>query len=416
MAGRVTVLTPVDNTPAIELGKSTWRKQILPVGWLNYDDGTSKRLLNFTPDYLRNLVTAFKAKAFDGVPLQLADAANRHNNDPERTAGQIIGLDSDDKGLYATVSTNDRGSALLEENKNLGVSVRIVEDYERQDGKSATPHKAALQHVLATWAPRVAGMAPWQAVACSDESEGRVIDLSELVFTADGTAEAAPKPPTSSPQGGKEGAGPMAELTDKELADLKAIAPTLLKLIEGGGSGEEDAAADADDVTTPPVVPTPPVVDDEADEDDADDDADDSIAASYDDGTGNTLELAVAELRAARDRDAIELAQNRAELDAERYRREFQEMTVELGLPPALVNIAKPLLWGRGHAVELSHGGQLDAGKVVRDLLSAVAKTYPRAVDLSGPIGSAHEIAASEADDAQMDSVITRAQAARFAR
>ena len=132
MAGRVTVLTPVNNSDAIELGRSTWRKQILPIGQLDY----SGRKLNFTREYLNNIVDSFKAHAFDAVPLQLADASNSHTNDVTRAAGEVIGLEATDEGLFATVSATDRGSEILRDHPNLGVSVRLVEDYVRQDGKN----------------------------------------------------------------------------------------------------------------------------------------------------------------------------------------------------------------------------------------------------------------------------------------
>jgi hypothetical protein len=405
----------MDSTPAIELGAQTWRKQILPVGWLNYDDGVTKRRLNFTSDYLKNLVSAFKAKAFDAVPLQVGAA---HNNDPENTAGQIIGLDSDDRGLYATVSTTDRGTQLLKDHQNLGVSVRIVEDYEHQNGKASTPYKAALQHVLATWVPRVAGMAPWQAVQCSDESEGRFIDLSALVFTDDGTAVApAPAGPGGQqvPPTQKARAPVPEQLTEEELAGVRSILPLLQKIVAPADSAD-DETTDTEDEAKPPrkiKAPVAPVVEAEG-EDDAEDDAEQDIAASDDDTDGielttdaNALELA---------RVTVEMAQMRAERDNERWERESRELVVDMGLPPALIKVAAPLLKGRGHTVELSQGSTVDAGKVVRDLLHAVAKTYPPAVDLSGPIGSPHEVAASEAEDAQMNDVITRANAARFAR
>lgn len=389
MAGRVTVLTPMDSTPAVELGHSTWRKQILPVGWLDYDDGTSEpRKLNFTPEYLRNIVDSFKAQAFPGVPLQLGAV---HNNDTANTAGQVIGLDCDDKGLYATVSTTDRGTQLLQDNPNLGVSVRVVEDYERQDGTSKRPFKAALQHVLATWVPRVAGLAPWQAVQCADETEGRVIDLSALVFTADGSA-VAPNPPASvTPGAGVDPADSgdteetVATFTDEQIAKL-------LTLIEGGGT---DSAAD---VQVPPIEVKPPVVADADVSAEADEDVEveQAIAAATGADEGKVVDLAVVELRTIADRQALELAEIKAERDTEKWNYESEQLVRDFGIPPAIVALAEPLLKGSKHVVELSQGTSVDAGNVVRSILATVAKTYGKRVDLSGPLGSAHEADGTE--------------------
>lgn len=449
MTGRVTVLTPVDNTPAIELGNGTWRKQILPVGWLNYDDGVQKRLLNFTPAYLRNLVAAYKAKAFDAVPFQLADAKNAHNNDPERTAGQIIGLDADDQGLYATVSSTERGTQLLKDNPNLGVSVRIVEEHERADGRGSTKYPAALQHVLATWAPRIAGMAPWQAVACADESEGRVLDLSALVFTA-----GAPDPERTAPiePGGTETRedGRMPDLTTEEKAALSAI---LAKLAGDGGSapaapaptaptgaapaGPTQPVAPLTVVPNPPAAPateapgaqftpeelvamaaaTPPAGGSVAPAG-----TELPIAASDEDGAARAVELAT--LRLEHDASAVELAHVRNELAEARWLRERQELTERLGLPPALVALAEPVLRGTGNAVELSQGAPTEplraqreqAGRVMREVLAAMATTYGRLIDLSGPIGSAQDVGQATAEQAARDSFLAQVAATGFAR
>jgi len=120
VAGRVTVLTPIVHAEPIELGRTAWRKQVLPIGSLNYNG----RKLNFTKDYINNLVQSFKDRALDAVPLQLADSDNRHTNDPERAAGEVIGLEVADDGLYATVSLTDRGSALVKEHPNLTKCLR----------------------------------------------------------------------------------------------------------------------------------------------------------------------------------------------------------------------------------------------------------------------------------------------------
>lgn len=424
MAGRVTVLTPVDNTPAIELGPSTWRKKILPVGWLNYDDGTTKKRINFTPDYLRNLVTSFKEKAFDGVPLQLGAT---HNNDPENTAGQIIGLDSDDSGLYATVTATDRADQLIKDNENLGVSVRIVEDYERQDGQSAKQYPVALQHVLATWTPRVKGLGSWQAVSCADETDGRFIDLSDLVFTTDGTAVA---PTTSANPGGVQPTpeeSPVTALNEEELAAVRSIFPLIKKLAESEGETAETKTGDKPTVVAPvtpivkpatatPIVAAKPVVEQKptegADEDAA---AEQAIAAATGDGENKVVDLALVELRSTADRQAIELAEMRAERDQEKWNFESHELVSKYGIPPAIVNLAEPLLKGARHVVELADGGSVDAGAVMRSVLTTVAKQYGRKiVDLSAATGTALEADAADEAKADQERILAAAKSARF--
>ncbi|HXJ27401.1 MAG TPA: hypothetical protein VNH17_16930, partial [Streptosporangiaceae bacterium] len=299
MAGRVTVLTPVNHSDAIELGRSTWRKQILPIGSLDY----SGRKLHFTREYLDNLVAAFKDRAFDACPLQLADASNSHTNEPDRAAGEVVGLESTDDGLYATVSATDKGSEILREHPNLGVSVRIVEDYQRQTGQGSKAYPAALQHVLCTWAPRIASMKPWEPITCSEETD-EVLDLSALTFTTDGTAvvsnpEVANIGETDTADGG-EPEEPVATLTDEQIGKL-------LKLIEGGGTDSV-----AEDNTPDGETEAPADVTAEA-EAGGDAEVERAVAAATGDGEGSTVDLALVELRTTADRQAIELAEIKAE-------------------------------------------------------------------------------------------------------
>jgi len=167
------VITPFDATPAIELGNQ-WRKRILPIGEIEYQG----RQLRFTRSYLQGLVAAWQARAYDQVPLQFADARNTHTNDPERTRGWITSMELGDDGLYVTAELTERGQRTLADNPYLGVSARIVEQFQRSDGEY---FPAAVQHVLATLDPRIPGLGAWQPVEMSNES-AVVIDLSNLTF------------------------------------------------------------------------------------------------------------------------------------------------------------------------------------------------------------------------------------------
>ena len=112
------------------------------------------------------------------MPLQFADAANTHTNDPERTRGWITGMELGPDGLYIQAELTPRGQRTLSENPYLGVSARIVEQYQRADG---TYFPAAIQHVLGTLDPRIPGLGAWQRTDLANES-AVVIDLSNLSF------------------------------------------------------------------------------------------------------------------------------------------------------------------------------------------------------------------------------------------
>lgn len=235
MTAFATLLTPIDRTPAIELG-NTWRKRILPIGSISYQG----RDLHFTRNYLQGLVAAWQQRAYDQVPLQFADAANTHTNDPERTRGWITDMELGPDGLYVTAELTPRGQATLAENPYLGVSARIVEQYQRADG---TFFPAAIQHVLGTLDPRIPGLGAWQQTDLANES-AVVIDLSNLSFAGE------------APFGGLSGAelGDLLDAMDEvglldggdgdELSDAELEA--LMQAAEGDDMQQHDAFTEFD--------------------------------------------------------------------------------------------------------------------------------------------------------------------------
>jgi hypothetical protein len=129
-----------------------------------------------------------------------------------------------DDGLWVTAEMSERGSAVLRENPQLGVSARIVEQYSRSDGAF---FPAAIQHVLATLDPRIPGLGAWQAVEMAN-APGLVIDLSAARFP------------------GEDGG-----LSAAELADLEQVMAEVDAELGGGELSDAEleaiiAAAEAD--------------------------------------------------------------------------------------------------------------------------------------------------------------------------
>lgn len=178
------VHTPITTDLAENLGKRRWRKQVLPIGSIDYKG----RRLDFTKDYLASLAKSFTDGAYDSVKFLLAPGDNSHTLDPERARGTVTGFELTNDGLDMLLDATDAGSKVLKENPDLGVSVRIVEDLQRADGK-AFPR--AIQHVLGTLDPRVTGMRPWEAVSLSNDDQA--VDLLDL--TAADFAEKEKKMP-----------------------------------------------------------------------------------------------------------------------------------------------------------------------------------------------------------------------------
>jgi hypothetical protein len=411
------VLTPFTSADAVELGNRLWRRQILPVGDVHYKG----RVLKFTKDYLGKLARAFRDGAYAQVPFQLADHENRHTNDPERTRGEITDMEVRDDGLWVTAELSERGDALLRENPKLGVSARIVEGYDRADGKF---FPAAVQHVLGTLDPRISWMGgAWQAIEAASPEPESVLDLSAEQFTdlaapqgkaarkaARKAAKAAgdqQSDPASDPAGADpEGGAVMAGLTEEQQARLDkllALPDDVLDRLAAGGtvvSPEELAALTASG-------------------DDEEQDADalaDEIAAMSDEelaaleaefnaqledagtaapeperepvaaGLSNEAQFEINLAYAKAEETQREMAVIQARLREQDYLAEKRKLA-DIGVPPHITELARPVLEGIGHTVELSNGKTADAGQIMRAVLTEYAR-QARLLDLDVELGS----------------------------
>jgi len=375
------LLTPYDKGDAKPAGRNLFRKQLLPIAKINYKG----RPIDFTRDYLAGLVKAFNDRAYDQVAFQLADAANTHTDDPERFRGEIAALEMTDDGLDVIVAATEDGSRLLRENPRLGVSAKIVEDYDRADGKFFA---RAVKHVLGTLDPRLTGMRPWEAVEAANADDGQVIDLTSYDYAAqDDPDPAAADPVITHPE--KEQSMPLN-------ADQEARLSKLLDLPE-----DQFAALIA------PAAPVEPdgTEDDDPDEQITDADLQKLIDGLPDDAPADPVTpepvLATAGADLANDaRDALELANSqieelrreqsatRAQLDRATYEKERDYFQRSLGVPARITDLARPVLEGSGRVVELSNGSSVDAGAIVRKLIGEFGKTM-QALGMSVELGNA---------------------------
>ena len=336
------------------LSKRLFRKKLLPVADIDYEG----RKIEFTPAYLNAMVEAFNDGAYDNVPLQFADAKNSHTNDPERHRGDVVAMTVEPDGLYVTVSATPEGAKVLQDNPKLGVSARIMNDYTRADGKH---YNASVQHILATHDPRITGLGPWSVVEnYANENDSDTIDLTAKAFT--NTEEKLV--PDNKPN----------ELTDAEFAKLRAI----LDEYEAGGNGEAD-----DELTDAELEALIAEVDAE-------------VEAELEAG-GKEPELVTATL-SNEDKAAIELARSQAtelsrirgELDEQRWQRDREMFIREFGMPPAVIDMAAPVLKGTGHVIDLANGDKVDAGDTMRKVLTEIGKQF-KLLDLGTEMGSSVE-------------------------
>jgi len=363
----VAVLAPFDDTEAIELGNRYWRKQVLRHGDFAYGD----RTLQFTPEYTQQLAKAWREKAYDAVPFQFAGADNKHTNAIDATRGEIVGFESTTDGLDAIMTLEPEAETVVRRHPRLPVSVRIIENLDRADGRH---FDAAIQHVLATWDPRVTAMKPWERVELASDDVDHVLDLTDLTVARPGaTTEGTDMPKLAD------------AFSDEEIAKLRALLT-------------EDPK-DAKDTTVKDATPAAPETKDAKDDEyvvPSDEELERIARALFPEETKAEDAAAKAKVDASADNpQAIELANRlsvieaenarlRGAADAAAYMKLRDDLARDSGIPPAITDLAKPLLTG-AHTIELSGGEKVNAGEIIHKVLVAVGEQV-KMLDLSGPV------------------------------
>ncbi|UTN93017.1 hypothetical protein SEA_MARKY_14 [Streptomyces phage Marky] len=346
-------LTPTNEGGAIELSRTLYRKKILPMGTINYKG----RKIAFDKQYLTDLAAAFHDSAYDQVPFMLADKDNAHTMDPERFRGEIKGVEVAEDGLWGTFDLSADAAALVKANPKLGVSARIVEGYDRADGKS---YPRAMQHVLGTLDPRLPGLGAWTEVALSGyDSSDEVLDLTAAEF---------------------EGEGTVAKTDDAETID--------------GLTREEYEA----------LLASLDLEDENPDGDESDEDGDEDEG---DENEGAGRVPAGASLSNGPAKTAIDLANEQiAELKRQRAEDAFKSAKadyVRKGVPPALVELARPVLEAPdGFVLDFSNGVEekkVDAAHIVRQMLDSASGYIALAQERGHNVDFANEGKENEADE-----------------
>jgi hypothetical protein len=394
MPARSALITPFEFSTAGQAAQRLWRKKILPIGEIIYNGAKYK----FDQNFLQGIVDSFRDGAFDQVPLQLANDKNEHTNNPEQYRGDIVDMELTADGLWGVIKTTARGSEVLHDNPSLGVSARIVQEYTRADGKH---YPAAIQHVLATLDPRLTGLGEWQAIEAANSDDCDTINLSGSHYEETNT---------------------VADLTDAEKAQLRAL---LAKA--------DDKGDDKNDKTPPAPATPPPSVSPDAPENGGT--GNPPATTPGDNGTGTTggvgadpegqltdveLDDLIAEAEAALTGDpelegqpvgaelsnayqaALELANAELEdqraalgkvtahVNEQKFAAEKRMFADEYGIPPRLVDLAKPLLLGDPKTIDLANGETADPGSVMRQVLTEMGGLI-KILDLGNELGSGVE-------------------------
>lgn len=334
----VALHSPQDTDPGrvVTLSKQgkVWRKQILPLGSINYEG----RQIKFDSDYHKSLVRNFRKGAFPQVPFQLADASNTHTNDPERTRGELVDLRAEQSGLYGYFKLSDPTVVL--NNQNLGVSCRIIENYAREADGQKFGH--SLQHVLGTLDPRVTGLKPWESVELASAQADQTVDLSTTFYTKDG-----------------------GEMPD-EIKHVVELSTAQLERLNTLLASDPETEDEPEEELTPEMF-----ADDEGDE--TEDDKLDFTGFE----TGGDESVALAAVQNLQSQ-VLELT-NR--LEGQDTEHELEQLA-STGLAPAIIEAARPLLSISSGVVELSNGDQVSPAKATRKLLRTVLELSRRGMDV----------------------------------
>jgi hypothetical protein len=388
-----TLLTPVNRGKARQSGATLWRKQLLPVKDINYKG----RVISFTREYLAGLVKAFNDRAYDAVPLQFADEDNRHTEKPEHRRGTVRGLELTDDGLDVIVSAGPDAARYLAEYPDLGISAKIVEDYERADGKF---YPAALKPVLGTLDPRITGMRPWQAIEAANADDGDVIDLTAEQYATPGQAPEPPAPaspaatgsslqqPTGTPTQ-EDTRMALTEAQEARLARLLDLPDDQFDQVLAAG-GEAAAGEGADDQLSDEELQA--LIDSLPEDEDTEPEPETAPEGDREPATAGAALTAEAQAQidlanSRAEETSLELARVTAALNRAAFEKERDWYSREYGIPPRITDLARPVLEGEGHVVELSNGSSIDAGAIVRRVLKEVGQTV-RMLDLSGELGT----------------------------
>lgn len=193
-------------------GPARFRKHILTLGDLHYG-GKTYRL---GEEFWRQLDRNFR----DGVSLvqvPLADANNKHTEDPMRNAGEVVGLERDGDKVFTVLDIRDPEVAQrIRDRRIMGASAMLSLDY--QDSRTGKRVGPALLHHCITNRPHVVGLDDYEeVVAATAGFESPVVlgypdEDAEPVTLAD---EPAPEPVVlaDDPAGGPEPDAPGLLLT-----------------------------------------------------------------------------------------------------------------------------------------------------------------------------------------------------------
>jgi hypothetical protein len=137
-----------------------YRKMILPMGSFVHP-GDPKSKITVDKAMAQTLVDNFNKNYCDTVQVPVVNDSNKHVEDPLRNAGEVIDVDYDETGVYATIDArkyaDDFGKTIL------GASAFMHLNYT--DTKTGNKVGPTLLHVAATNRPYITNMSGFEEIA-----------------------------------------------------------------------------------------------------------------------------------------------------------------------------------------------------------------------------------------------------------
>lgn len=156
-----------------------FEKHILNFGTLIYP-GVKGGKVNIDAAWAKRLIQNFNNKVCDIVQVPLAGANNEHTEDPTRNIGEVVGLVTRGKKIYAQIDARDELAAQRLGKTLIGASAMLHLNYtDTRTGEKVGP---TLLHVAVTNRPYVVGLDDYQEiVAASAVGTGAVDGMSDAV-------------------------------------------------------------------------------------------------------------------------------------------------------------------------------------------------------------------------------------------
>lgn len=381
------LLTPKATGPAVAKRKGRslefW-KQVIPQREVWYTDPATKQRVKLDfddPQYHQDVKAAFHNRLGpDSVAFQLADSQNRHGRDwdPERVRGVVAdmrtfeelppkvraqieasaaeGRTVEPRGTYAKIRMfNEQAAQAVLNNKDLAVSARVREGFERADGVKVP---RAVVHVCGTYDSQVPGMSPWTEADLTGYpgEDGVTLDLSNTSYQ---------EAPAVGKQKSKSGTG-TRDPESLDLSDLEGMSDEELhQLAQELGMGDEVEQI---------LSGSDPEDDDDDEEGDEDDDESDEDGTQLAGGRTATLVSAGTSADLSTVHQVALAAGQRAD-EALRQLAEGQwvaerDRLMDAGVPVAAIDLCAPYLSEPGgFTVDLSNSdGTADSRDVAGDM------------------------------------------------